>query len=672
MKRPLVLLLVPFLTIFFLGLKSEKPKEDPVKQIPDTIQRNIKLGVRAPQFPEGMDWLNVSAPVSLAGLKGKVVLLDFWTFCCINCMHVIPELKKLEQKYPNELVVIGVHSAKFDNEKDSENIRKSIMRYEIKHPVVNDNELAIWDLYAVHAWPTIVLMDTEGHIALQVSGEGNYEVLDQAVSELIRLGEKDGTLNRRPIEIKPESDQMETEILRFPGKVKAYADSGGLLVISDSNHNRILLSNLAGEILEIIGSGEEGRNDGSFGEASFNHPQGTLLSGKYIYVADTENHLLRRVDLENKIVETIAGTGQQKWKRFQQGKKEFKPLEIPLNSPWDLTMLGDNLYIAMAGAHQIWVFHLDKNTIEPFAGTGAESIQNGPFLKAAFSQPSGIASDGKNRLYVADSEVSAVRYLDLEKEQVGTLVGTGLFDFGDQDGDFNQALFQHGLGVDADENKIYFADTYNDKIKLIDIEDKKVTTLFGSGKEGNRDGSRKEAEFYEPGGISLLNNKIYVADTNNHKIRVANLKTGGVSTLNLRYQSSSAPVSKKERVDETVTLNPFRANAERNIPFSINVNLSGKYKFTPGAPLGIRVTDAGGIEKWKMKVNDPSKQFPIKGIIDISSTGTKQLDIFLDLYFCEKKDQSLCYFKSVKLIQPLEIEKSDTSNPEMQVNYQVS
>src|SRR5213594_2479611 len=141
--------------------------------------------VNAPEFPDGMEWLNTERPLSIRQLKGKVVLLDFWTYCCINCMHIIPDLKKLERKYPNELVVIGVHSAKFENEKNTENIRRIVLRYEIEHPIVNDADFAIWRAYAVDAWPTRFLIDPAGYVIGKLSGEGGYEALDQVIGETI-------------------------------------------------------------------------------------------------------------------------------------------------------------------------------------------------------------------------------------------------------------------------------------------------------------------------------------------------------------------------------------------------------------------------------------------------------------------------------------------------------
>ncbi len=666
--------ILPFLliaSILFTGAKvKEDPKEKTMTKVQDTINRNITLGIRAPEFPQGVDWFNVPRPLTMRGdLKGKIVLIDFWTFCCINCMHVLPDLAKLEKKYPNELVVVGAHSAKFANEKISENIRKSIMRYEVAHPVLNDRDMFLWQQYGVSAWPTLVLVDPRGRLVLQVSGEGNYEALDMAIAELIRIGERDGTVKRGPLELKKESDAMESEMLRFPGKVRAYPDR---LIISDSNHNRILVTDLNGQIQEIIGSGEEGWEDGSFSAAQFHHPQGAVLDGDFIYVADTENHLLRRADLKNKTVETIAGTGQKMPGRLVHRKKPYKGLNVPLNSPWDLAVLDGKIYIAMAGAHQIWVYDPNLDSVEQFAGTGAESIKDGPLKSAVFSQPSGITADAEKKLlFVADSEVSAVRMIDLDKKEVRTLVGTGLFDFGDKDGNFDTALFQHGLGVDVSGGKVYFSDTYNDRIKEMDLERKQVKSIFGSGKEGLKDGKGSAAEFYEPGGLSVLGDKIYVADTNNHKIRAADLKTGEVTTLDVRSSdfsrsnTAAKAATTNDRIDETVEL-PLRSIAGgKDVPLILSVKLPEKFKFTPDAPLNVQMRFASDGKILREEIEKPEKNLPLEESISIS--GDEKIEIILDIYFCEKKDSALCYFKTVKLIQPLEVKKG--GDGEIKIDY---
>lgn len=269
-----------------------------------------KKKIPAPELAGGIAWLNVSKPLTLADLKGKVVLLDFWTYCCINCMHIIPGLKKLEEKYPKELVIIGVHSAKFENERDAENIRQAILRYEIEHPVVNDSNFAIWDAYGARAWPTLVLIDPEGHLVGTDTGEGHYETLDKLIGQLISEYRSKNLINETAIPLSLEKYKLGESILSFPGKLLA-DEASNRLFIADSNHNRVIIADSEGAVLDIAGNGKIGKNDGAFTEASFHHPQGMALHGDHLYVADTENHLIRKLDLKAKTVKTIAGTGKQ-------------------------------------------------------------------------------------------------------------------------------------------------------------------------------------------------------------------------------------------------------------------------------------------------------------------------------------------------------------------------
>lgn len=496
--------------------------------------------VRAPELEGGAGWLNVDRPLRLADLKGKVVLLDFWTYCCINCMHVIPDLKRLEAKYPRELVVIGVHSAKFLNEREADNIRQAILRYEIAHPVVNDQHFRIWRSYGVRAWPTLVLIDPEGYVASAVSGEGHYDRLDQAIVAILAHYDPLGKIDRSPLTFALEAEKggpgapapfrVETG-LAFPGKVLADT-AGGRLFIADSNHNRIVVADLNGKVLDVAGSGAVGKDDGAFEQATFDHPQGMALSedGTILYVADTENHLLRALDLKARRVRTLAGTGAQ----ARGGNASGEGTAAALNSPWDLVRVGETLYIAMAGPHQIWSLHLKTLRTEAYAGSGREEILDGPRRQAALAQPSGITTTGSS-LYFADSEVSAVRAVDLgPPEEVKTLVGRGLFEFGDQDGKGEAVRLQHPLGVAHHQGKIYVADTYNHKVKVLDPATREVRTLLG-GERGLQDGVEKEARFYEPGGLSVSGGKLYIADTNNHRIRVADLATGEVRTMEVKF-----------------------------------------------------------------------------------------------------------------------------------------
>jgi thiol-disulfide isomerase/thioredoxin len=498
--------------------------------------------VKIPEFPEGLKWLNVPQPIAMQQLRGKFVLLDFWTYCCINCMHILPELKKLEEAYPNELVVIGVHSAKFAGEQDAKNIAEAIQRYEIQHPVINDPQHALWTRFGVNVWPTVLLIDPEGYAVWGRTGEVTFEQLNKVLKPAIAFYGRKKLINRRPLELnRPASPDTP---LRFPGKVLA-DEPGSRLFIADSNHNRIVIARLDGTLIDTVGRGTLGRADGDYASAEFNHPQGMALLGDSLYVADTENHLLRKVNLKTRKVTTLAGVGQQARKAATLGRLT-KPLDTPLNSPWDLWIHKDTLYIAMAGAHQIWRMPLSGLGIGPYAGNGREDIVDGPLLPSepyqegfsSFAQPSGLASDG-TWLYVADSEGSSIRSVPLPPgRQVRTLVGTAhlaqgrLFTFGDVDGSAQTALLQHPLGVVFHEGQLYVADTYNNKIRVVNPADGTTKTLAGSGAAGNADGPA--ATFDEPAGITAAGGKLFVADTNSHAIRVVDLAAGAkVTTLTI-------------------------------------------------------------------------------------------------------------------------------------------
>jgi hypothetical protein len=344
-------------------------------------------------------------------------------------LHVLPELKYLEQKYKDSLTVIGVHSAKFDNEKESENIRQAILRYDIEHPVLVDSGFNVWQQYAVRAWPTLMLIDPEGYVIGYVSGEGNRDILDQLIEQLIQEHRQKGTINFQALSLTLEKQRQPLITpLAFPEKV--LATSAGLF-IADSGHHRIIVSTLDGEILHLIGTGKQGLTDGSFTEVQFFAPQGMTFDeqNQLLYVADTENHALRRIDLQRQMVETVAGTGEQSHNiRPHSGPG----LETALNSPWDLQKVGNSLFIAMAGPHQIWKMQLETGVVQTYAGTGAEACVDGSLAESAFAQPSGITTDGQE-LYVADSEVSSIRGVGLAKQsQVRTVCGSGeLFGFGD-------------------------------------------------------------------------------------------------------------------------------------------------------------------------------------------------------------------------------------------------
>ncbi|WP_138503987.1 thioredoxin-like domain-containing protein [Nostoc sp. PA-18-2419] len=484
--------------------------------------------VRAPELPQNYSWLNTDKPISLKQFKGRVVILDFWTYCCINCLHILPDLKYLEQKYKDSLSVIGVHSGKFDNEKETENIRQAILRYDIEHPVIVDSGFRVWEEYAVRAWPTLMIIDPEGYVVASVPGEGNRDALEELIEKLIQQHRQKGTINFQELSLTLEKQRQPLITpLAFPGKVLATQVG---LFIADSGHHRLVMSTFDGEILHLIGTGKSGLTDGAFEEAQFFAPQGMRFDVKnqMLYVADTENHALRRVDLQRQVVETIAGVGEQSRNIRPHGGAA---LETALNSPWDLVKVGNSLFIAMAGSHQIWQMDLETSIIKTYAGIGAEACIDGSLTECAFAQPSGITNNGQE-LYIADSEVSSIRGVGIvEPYQVRTVCGSGgLFDFGDVDGQGEDVRLQHCLGVEYAQNFLWVADTYNHKIKLVSPSGN-CQTVLGDGTAGLEDGHGKNTRFFEPSGLSVGGSYLYISDTNNHVIRRVDLSSFEVITL---------------------------------------------------------------------------------------------------------------------------------------------
>jgi DNA-binding beta-propeller fold protein YncE len=452
--------------------------------------------IPAPALDGAVDWLNVSSPITIDRLRGKVVILDFWTYGCVNCMHVLRDLKTLERRFPDELVVIGIHSPKFTNEKSTDNLKRILVRYEIEHPVANDANLAIWRRYGVKAWPTRVIIDPAGNLVGTAMGEGNLEGFANAVRTVINVFDQRGEMNRAPLPHDLERSRHADRPLLYPGKVLA-DEASQRLFVADTNHNRIVVSTLDGELIETIGSGLQGDADGIFSQARFHRPQGLAFDGDSLYVADTENNQIRVVDFQSRSVETLA--------------------DAELNSPWDLALKQGILIVAMAGTHQLWVIDLLHDRAYPYAGTGEEARRDGQVSAAAFAQPSGLAVE-RDTLYVADAESNTIRSVALPPvNMVATLTGGDLFDFGDRDGSDDSARLQHPLGVAVHDGIVYIADTYNHKIKKLDPKSRALTTM-ASG-------------FQEPGGVSIANGKLYVADTNHHEIKIVDLATGSVASL---------------------------------------------------------------------------------------------------------------------------------------------
>jgi thiol-disulfide isomerase/thioredoxin len=536
--------------------------------------------IRAPEFPAGFDWIGTPRPLRLAELRGHVVILDFWTYCCINCMHVLPVLAALEEKRRGEpVVVIGVHSAKFDAEGDVARIREAMARHGVRHPVIVDRGHKVWDSYAIRSWPTLVVIGPDGAIASVAPGEADLGPLDSLVGKLLDEAREAGALAAAPLPVEAPANGLSGP-LSFPGKVIAL--SGDRLAVADSGHHRVLILGIDGAVQHVIGTGDAGLVDGVFAEARLWDPQGLAhdAGGDILFIADRGNHAIREADLTRRVLRTTAGTGA-----LGRGvpRTAVPARLLPLRSPWDVALAGDFLLVAMAGTHQIWAFSRIDETIGVLAGSGREGIEDGPFATAALAQPSGLALDG-GRLYFADSETSAARYLDLVKGTVHTLAGRGLFDFGDADGPRETAQLQHPVGIAMGPSGLLVADTFNGKIKAVDTETGAVRTWFEAA---------GDVSLTEPGGLcQLADGRVIVADTNGH--RLVEIWPDGKSAHVLDVSLSSPPV-----VDADASIPPKTAQALRSVvvapgDITLRVRLEPPegFELAEGARVSVRATSS--------------------------------------------------------------------------------
>ncbi|HET8560529.1 MAG TPA: NHL domain-containing thioredoxin family protein [Marmoricola sp.] len=461
--------------------------------------------VRAPELA-GRGWLNTGgAQLRLGDLRGRFVLLDFWAFCCVNCLHVLDELRPLEEKYADALVVVGVHSPKFTHEADPDALAAAVQRYSVHHPVLDDPELVTWQAYTARAWPTLVLVDPEGYVVAEYAGEGHAHAIDALLAELVDEHLGRGTL--QPGDSPYVPPPVEPGDLRFPAKAIRLADKA--ILVADAGHDRLVeLEPDAVTVRRVIGEGV------------FREPNGLCLLprdvadevGYDVVVADTVGHRLQGVSLGTGEVRVLAGTGAQ----WMQGDGTDA-----LSSPWDVAWWRDRVWVAMAGIHQLWAFDPRSGALDVVAGTANEGLLDGPLGQAWFAQTSGLAPDS-DRLWLADSETSSLRCI--EDGTVTTVVGEGLFDFGFRDGDRSEARLQHPLGVAvAADGSVLVADTYNGAVRRYDPATGRLSTV-ASG-------------LAEPSGLLVDDGQVLVVESTAHRL----------SAVRLAESRVDGPVSRTRR-----------------------------------------------------------------------------------------------------------------------------
>ncbi|KAK9508441.1 hypothetical protein O3M35_005996 [Rhynocoris fuscipes] len=666
---------------------EEKRKKLLSKHLEKVTALNKENNCKIPDFLPGLEWINVKEPLSIyKHLQGKIVVLDFFTYCCINCMHILPELRKLEELYPVEdgLVVIGVHSAKFTNERITSNIQSAVGRYEIQHPVVNDNKEAMWRALSVHCWPTLYVIGPRGEPLLFLQGEGHYDTLRVFISQALEYYSKVGLLSKKKLSIIDTSAnrihaEAKNNTLLYPGKV-TISSCGNFIAIADSGHHRIIVADLnSNEILHIIGGPNPGLTDGKFDEAKFFSPQGLTFFGENtIFVADTENHCIRQIDIKDNRVVTVIGDGCQG--RDYEGGKTGASQQI--SSPWDVCIPGGEsgkiCFIAMAGTHQIWAYFLEdsllwkktykKGTCAAVVGSGREENRNNHYpMSSGLAQPSGLTyrppiNDNTTlggSIYFADSESSTVRQVDLLLGRVSAVVGgaidvRNLFAYGDSDGKGLDVKLQHPLGVAycSEDDKVYVADTYNHKIKIIDPENKTCTTVKYT----------PSIKLNEPGGLYAFGDKIFIADTNNHSIRVLNIKDKTVSTIELKGGKGTENLKTSSKIFKYTTDAKLNKNGGA-IELNINTLLPQKTALSEG-PSQWNLTIPGQDGNNLKKCGEDFSLNP-KWSISMNKELGNQLTVNGRFFICNKDDKS-CSMAELDIL--VNVEYTDNGPETVQCN----
>ncbi|XP_053977698.1 NHL repeat-containing protein 2 isoform X1 [Hylaeus volcanicus] len=637
------------------------------------ILRHIKTfagkGLRIADFKTGLEWFNVTEGLSVyQHLAGKIIFLDFFTYCCINCMHILPDLDALEKQFSiaDGLVVIGVHSAKFSNERDSKRLLSAVQRYNITHPVVNDSTLSTWRNLGISCWPSVVMIGPMGEPLAVFVGEGHKKEMLLYTNVALAYFKSLNQISKKNLPLQLARHLLPTggkENLLFPSKLEVFqSGQRESLIIADTGNNRILVTDVTGNVEHIIGGSQSGFRDGDFENATFNAPQGVCALGSSIYVADNENHAIRKIDLTKRTVTTVAGTGSQG--HDYVGGKPGK--DQALSSPWDVAIYNYEhdkhivpvLLIAIAGTHQIWALFLEDTTwwkdrkykagtCAAIVGSGREENRNNSYPHTAgLAQPSGlVVVQEKKVAFFADSESSTVRRIDLNNGRVSAVCGANknpsdLHDYGDTDGAQYDAKLQHPLGVTwhANEGVVYVVDTYNHKIKRIDPIGGHCKTIYGGGKPNEK------FSFDEPSGIAVSSNGdlLYVADTNNHAVKVIDVKNEDITTLSIKIPIIELDDSSENVYHFDTTIS--EKGGELNITFVVTFQDSD-LKLNPDAPQTWTVKLPSASE-WTVKAKSGKLSSPVSMNVTEGS-GMHEVHVNLDIIACKTTE---CIPKKVSVV----------------------
>ncbi len=597
--------------------------------------------IRLPADPLGTvvrhaDWVNVAEPLVPDDLHGRVVLLNFWRFGCADCLSEMEGIAQLEKIYGTQLVVVGIHSWQFKEELSDEAISHAMVANGVQHPVANDANQAIAKAFRVTQWPTQILLNPRGGIEAVYAGEGHFDEMQAAIQRMAKL--YSGHLRHDPVKLR--GDNTVYTLLDYPGGI-AYLPmyrNAPALAVADTGHDRVVVSDLQGKVLEVIGSGAQGHSDGIFEDARFSRPEGVAVHGELVYIADTGNHLLRLANLSTRKVVTLAGTGALAAGPLKETQPAAKSM---LASPWALALWPDenHVAIAMAGNNQLWSYNVADKTVSLLAGSGDKGQQDGPAASAKLAQPSGLAALG-NRLFFTDAQTSTLRVL--EKGQVKTLAGDAAGTAGYKTGPKGGGLMQHPMGLAAVGDMVFIADSYNHAIRAFDLKKGLLENLAGGGESGKANGAGSKASFSQPQGLAAQGGSLFVADTDNSAVRVVEVQGQKVSPLAVHEEAQKEPVALQEALPNVTETDPIRLAMQS--PVRLNLKLKPGWHIHQEGPSYLALFD---LVKNNQVVVSFDRGMLLQNRMLIPPRLGMQYKLQGTFFYCEDSKQSVCEVQSI-------------------------
>ncbi|MDR6095086.1 hypothetical protein [Stenotrophomonas sp. SORGH_AS_0321] len=445
-------------------------------------------------LPEFATWLN-AAPATLSELRGQPLALLFVNAASAWCAQRLAEVANWQSRHPGRLQVLVLQVPRFDFEREEAASLKLLRRQGLHSIALLDSDWDGWRRFGVTAWPTIVLMDVYGRESSRLVGLGQPGELDRALNELC------GSVQPSAFEPLRELHPEPRLPLCFPTGLAVTTER---LYIADSGHHRVLECTHGGRVVRQFGQGTPDFMDGGAQEAAFNRPQALVVERESLYVADTGNHALRRINIITGQVDTLCGSGRPGEPLEGQVND---PRSVALNHPTGLALADNELHVAMAGDNRIWSYHLGQRRLTRRAGSGAIDQRDGSGNVAAFAQPTGLAVV-QQALYVADALASSIRCVQLRGDLVQTLIGQGVWNHGSEDGPRDRASLQfpQAIALSPDAPLLWIADAGNGRLR---------TLRLGGGELVTQALPRR---LHGPAGLAVGSGAVWIAETDAHAV----------------------------------------------------------------------------------------------------------------------------------------------------------